>query len=102
MRTHQPGGPWDDYRRRRAAAWASFALLLLVTMVLLCLFRSPATAIVVFFIGGIVNGWLLWRVIRFLCPQCGELFFWPRVGHANNATKRCLNCGLEKWADPNS
>jgi hypothetical protein len=52
-----------------------------------------------------------YRKGNFRCPRCGELFFqkfddrpWRTVWQHNPFARRCMHCGLPKWAavDPNS
>jgi hypothetical protein len=56
---------------------------------------------------------IIWAVIgyqkgNFPCPRCGELFFvkfdnrpWRMVWQRNPFARRCMHCGLPKWAAQN-
>ena len=46
-----------------------------------------------------------YRKWNFACPRCGELFFrafdarpWRQDWRHNPFARRCLHCGLPKWA----
>jgi hypothetical protein len=39
------------------------------------------------------------QVGRFSCPRCGKPFFHTWWYH-NGFARRCVHCGLPKWADP--
>ena len=49
--------------------------------------------------------WMVFFVIagnlalRFPCPRCGKWFFAKWWCH-NNFARRCVHCGLPKYADP--
>jgi hypothetical protein len=42
------------------------------------------------------------HIIHWSCPRCGNLFHAQyKVGHmANPFARKCIHCGLPKWADP--
>jgi hypothetical protein len=50
-------------------------------------------------------GWMVFFVIvgnlalRFLCPRCGGWFF-EKWWYSNTFARRCVHCGLPKYADP--
>jgi hypothetical protein len=39
--------------------------------------------------------------LRFPCPRCGKWFF-AKWWYHNNFARKCVHCGLPKWADPNA
>jgi len=92
---------WKDYKRRR------------LTFLVICvsyvpggffigfefqkLFRSEVSFYVVaiiWMIALVISGLRLtyWR-----CPRCGKFFFAKWVG-TNQFARKCLHCGLPKWA----
>jgi predicted RNA-binding Zn-ribbon protein involved in translation (DUF1610 family) len=50
-------------------------------------------------------GWMVFfvvagnLVVRFPCPRCGKWFF-AKWWYRNSFARRCVHCGLPKWADP--
>jgi len=50
-------------------------------------------------------GWMVFCVVsgnlavRFPCPRCGKWFF-AKWWYHNSWARRCVHCGLPKWADP--
>ena len=102
-------GAWRRYRRWSRAFWLVFVLYL------------PALAL-----GSRALGWepdgggkiffaaLVWMIAfsvigyqksNFECPRCGELFFrkfdarpWRASWEQNPFARRCMHCGLPKWA----
>ena len=86
---------WNDYRRRRR--------LLLATVCAFAAFMAILTknhwpvVIGIAFIGLVVVPVGLY-VIDFRCPRCGQQFFVVRR-HGNGWARRCLHCGLKKWAE---
>ena len=94
---------WGEYRRRRNLAW--FALLgyvpvcFGVALLSMRLFSTFTPAFVV------AIGWMIFAVIagnlalRFPCPQCGKWFF-AKWWYHNSFARRCVHCGLPKYADP--
>lgn len=44
-----------------------------------------------------------WRLAVFLCPRCGQPFFWKlgaQTGIDIFITRRCAHCRLPKWSEP--
>src|SRR5581483_4668326 len=39
--------------------------------------------------------------LRFPCPRCGKPFF-EKWWYYNSAARRCVHCGLPKYADPST
>jgi hypothetical protein len=93
---------WRAYRRRAWLFWAAF------------LGGIPYTIVGGWFteIHGI--RWVWWLLMAwwgvsffvtalrkgmFLCPRCGQEFF-SRDGFGNTFARKCLHCGLPKWAEP--
>ena len=103
-----PGDPyydaWQEYRRisRRSLVrvllffYGGFGLT--VALVEMIFPTAPQWV-------GLVAGapWLVPTIltsqgpIRWLCPRCGHAFLSGRWGH-NAFARRCLHCGLPKWA----
>lgn len=87
---------WSSYTRRFMAL--GFGTLALVPTFFAIMRFFPAKLQ----LGGLLfvsGAWLaLWvRANTFRCPRCGQYFFWrPMV--RNPFARRCLNCGLPKWA----
>lgn len=59
-------------------------------------------AAITWMIAACVVGYRKWN---FRCPRCGELFFrkfddraWRRSWQHNPFARRCMHCGLPKWA----
>jgi hypothetical protein len=101
---------WSRYRRWSRAYWIVFASFL------------PAVALLSRASGWLQRGqpgpvfavaivWMIaWALIgrvtsTFHCPRCGELFFhvfdarpWRQSWRHNPFARRCLHCGLPKWA----
>jgi hypothetical protein len=106
---------WRHYRLWSWAFWIGFASYLpglaFVSRALDWTRNGNSTAI---FLTAFV--WMLaWAAIgyrksNFRCPRCGALFFnkfddrpWRMVWRHNPFARRCMHCGLPKWAaqDPN-
>ena len=100
---------WRRYRRWSRAFWIVFVLYL------------PTLDFVSRRLGWVSDGggkiffaafvWLIafavigYRKSNFQCPRCGELFFhkfddrpWRRDWRHNPFARRCMHCGLPKWA----
>ena len=94
---------WDEYRKRRKRAFFAFIAYVPVVSVIallsLCLFSTFTPALVVAF------AWMVFLVIvgnvvvRFPCPRCGKWFF-AKWWYHNGFARRCIHCGLPKYADP--
>ncbi len=44
-----------------------------------------------------------WRLMGFICPRCGQHYFWKGWFHSNIdifITRRCAHCRLPKWSEP--
>ncbi len=97
---------WHDYRRRRRWFWGVYlgGCFGMVGLWLL-FFNSPIGE----FMKGIVfcvlaPMWLIGFVVTafrcqlFRCPRCHRRFFMTWWYH-NSFARRCIHCGLPKWAD---
>ena len=93
---------WREYRRRTRLAWLLFIgfipLLALVALVTRADhgggdFIFSITALIWFIVWTITS----LRLGRFQCPRCKRDYFhkWPVQ---NGFARRCLHCGLRKWA----
>jgi hypothetical protein len=98
---------WEDYRRRRRGFW--------LALVLLPLWLIPGALIQEFLARRGFGGthWInfpavlvppmihpvvaYFRRIFWPCPRCGRPFFLTWSG-CNWFARRCLHCGLPKWA----
>ena len=72
-------------------------------MALLSRVAPIGAVILVWFVAFAVVGYIK---TNFTCPRCGELFFhkfdarpWRRSYQHNPFARRCMHCGLPKWAD---
>jgi hypothetical protein len=94
---------WNEYRRRRNImlfAFVGYVPIIFGLGVLSAhLFSTLTPALVLAF------AWMTFLVVagnfslRFPCPRCGKWFFakwWYYKGFA----RRCVHCGLPKYADP--
>ncbi len=90
---------WNTFRRRRR--WANGALVGFFAMWMIAFFFN--TSILQPFalaIGMILMPVFLVNQMRlnfFRCPRCGHLFFITFL-LANSFARRCVHCGLPKWA----
>lgn len=52
-----------------------------------------------------MGAWMLpllyanWRANNFRCPRCNQYFF-RTLWYYNGFARKCVHCGLPKWADP--
>ena len=94
---------WDEYRRRRNLFWFAFfgylPLVALVGVLSFRVFSTFAPAMIAAIAGVLVLVIAAQRALRFRCPRCGELFF-KKWMDQNGFARRCLHCGLPKYADP--
>jgi hypothetical protein len=100
---------WRRYRAWSRAFWIVFVSYLpAMALVHRALGGTRDTGGVIF---SFATAWLLafaiigYRKSNFACPRCGELYFhkfddrpWRRVWRNNPFARRCLHCGLPKWA----
>ena len=103
---------WRDYRRRvRRVYWSGlggFFLLFLLMLLAWALVQGLGVLSlrqvipVLFYVFGF--SWLaafaisLIRLADWRCPRCGNSFFARGFGR-NPLARRCLHCGLAKWAE---
>ena len=92
---------WKDLRRRDRLVLVGFLLFPLVPVVGWALQGLPGGRRILF---AFVLGSMLFTItasIRagaFRCPRCRERFFLDG-NYRNSFTRKCLRCGLPKWAD---
>jgi hypothetical protein len=97
---------WDEYRRRRRMfLWTHLLLPLWVSGAIVLEFFAgrefPRTGLVTFVavllppMACLMFAYLRW--IFWPCPSCGRPFFLTWLGN-NCFARRCLHCGLPKWA----
>jgi hypothetical protein len=99
---------WRDYRKRAIIFWVIFLSYL------------PGVGVIFLMIGPSLAAWtgikldnvglmiaLCWmiafaiagfRLSLFRCPRCGNSFSWGSW-HTNIFARKCLHCGLPKWAE---
>jgi hypothetical protein len=99
----RPTVAWDGYRKRRNILLLTFvAYVPLMSVVALLSVRIFHTFTPVFVVG---IAWMVFFVIagnaltRFPCPRCGKWFF-AKWWYYNSFARRCVHCGLPKYADP--
>lgn len=95
---------WKDYRKRKLMFWSVYRggvpILFTVAAVLSQMFTKEIVDRLFFALGGvwglgsIVTGlrWQYWH-----CPRCDNYYF--RGLSLNPFVRRCLHCGLKKWAE---
>jgi hypothetical protein len=90
---------WTEYRGIRRCAYLPLMVFLLGIL--------GAIAAPVLQVEAAVLGALPVLVVygsgltRWPCPRCGKPFHSTRWGY-NAFARRCLNCGLPRWADPSA
>ena len=97
------GDAWDSYRKRRNIAVFAFIgyvpVVFSVGVLSIRLFSTPTPAFVLAFM------WMAFAVVagnialRFPCPRCANWFF-AKWWYYNSFARRCVHCGLAKYADP--
>ncbi len=97
--------PWQEYRKRRDLALFAFLgyvpFVFVIAVVAQRLFDSTTPG----FIAAL--GWMVFfvvasnRCLRFRCPRCGTWFF-AKWWYHNSFARRCVHCGLRKYASPAS
>jgi len=94
---------WEEYRRKRNLFWfAFFGFLPSVALVGVLSFRVFYTftpAMVAAITGVVFLIIAAERALRFRCPRCGEMFFKKSID-SDSFARRCVHCGLPKYADP--
>jgi len=103
---------WRAYRRWSRAFWLAFVgflpVLALADRVVRRTHGDAANTttlclavlwMIAFAVAGYKKG-------NFACPRCGKTFFrawddrpWRRTWRSSPFARRCLHCGLPKWAD---
>jgi len=94
---------WADYKRRRNwffGAWLGGFLIVAILMIVISSLRLGeipmylvAIAWAIAFVLAAV------RLQLFLCPRCRCQFFRYSL-YYNPFARRCVHCGLQKWAEP--
>jgi len=94
---------WDVYRKRRnLALFAFFGYVPVVSVIAFLSIRLFSTLTPAFVVA---IAWMVFFVIagnlslRFPCPRCGKWFF-EKWWYYNTFARRCVHCGLPKYADP--
>ncbi|AFE03298.1 hypothetical protein COCOR_00146 [Corallococcus coralloides DSM 2259] len=92
---------WDDLRRRYRLAIVGFLLFPLIPVVGWALQGRPGGSriLLAFALGSMLLTVIAsFRAGFFRCPRCREWFFLDGP-YRNSFTRKCLRCGLPKWAD---
>src|SRR5271157_3457985 len=94
---------WEGYRKRRNMFLFAFLgyvpIVFVIAMATERLFHNITPASVV------AIGWMIFfavagiRYQTFRCPRCGKWFF-AKWWYHNIFTRRCVHCGLPKYASP--
>gem|GEM_PF-922354 len=100
----------ESWRRLKLVQW-SFLGVVLLGPALLALtglaiarwhwsfLRLAIPCIAIAFLGGMGALGLTWTLWR--CPQCHRRFFTNFIV-TNQFSRKCMHCGLPKWAEPTS
>jgi hypothetical protein len=104
-----PGGDyasaWNDYRRRRRWYFSIACGGLAAIITLAMLFSGQSVQCLNFLvlapIWAIAFSVAAIRLCRFICPRCGRPFCATRLV-AHLYTRRCVHCGLPRWAKSDS
>src|SRR5512138_2800814 len=93
---------WKEYKRRSNWFWIiTFGYLPGVTATGALLkyiygTNRPVFIAALFWMLGI--GIAGWRLTYWKCPRCGNWFF-AKWYFVNQLARKCVHCGLKKWAD---
>jgi len=94
---------WDDYRRRRNLAWFAFLgyvpVVFVIAQLSVRIFGTFIPAFVVAIVWMVFFGIAGNLALRFPCPSCGKPFF-AKWWYYHGAARRCVHCGLPKYAEP--
>jgi len=83
---------WRQYaRRRNAVIGAAISVFAFMAV-------PPAVAKILAFPWLAICLWTTVRVNLFRCPRCGNTFFF-KFPVCKAFARRCLHCGLRKWAE---
>ena len=97
---------WRLYRRLRRTQWIGVLIPLVGVPLFFTLDRWIPLAAELLVPISLTAGFITLvvariRLSRFRCPRCAQHFFWRRtrwLEYSNPFARRCLNCGLPKWA----
>jgi hypothetical protein len=97
--------PWQEYRKRRNLALFAFLgympVAFVFALVTIRLFHTTTPAFIA------ASSWMMFHVVasmRFTsvrCPRCHKWFF-RKWWYHNGFARRCVHCGLPKYAPLNS
>jgi hypothetical protein len=94
---------WSEYRKRRNLALFAFIgyipAVALVAFVCIVSAISFSPAFVAAFLWAVFFVVAANLTMRFQCPRCGKPFF-AKWWYHNVFARKCLHCGLRKYADP--
>jgi hypothetical protein len=91
---------WNQLRAWTYASWGVVILGYIVGCLLSHFYPEAANSyLVACWI--VAFGYTRLVIIFFGCPRCGRRFFMPKGRNPNIFARRCMHCGLPKWAsDP--
>lgn len=90
---------WRDYQGRRLLAWGVALLFLPGAWADASLPGNAIPGVLLFMAWIVLAGAAGARLMAFPCPACGQGFFW-RGWYYDRHARKCLHCGLPKYADP--
>ncbi len=97
---------WHQYRFAQRLCFVTFLLCpgIIGLIYFRCRFDLPGAAlepyVAVLGLPAMVVCFISWMVCQYWkCPQCGKRFFMTWY-ISNSFGRKCLHCGLPKWADP--
>ena len=94
---------WDDFRNRRKFAWLVFGFTVPLFAIAILLPRTMRFHDAL--VGALMVVWFvawMFAMVRLLlvrCPRCGEYFSQGRLHNLGFLARRCVHCGLEKYAE---
>lgn len=88
------------WRELRAWTYASWGLLILLPIgaILLTVLGVKANINYIVPCWFVVYAYVNLVITYFLCPQCNKTFFISKSHHINRFARKCMKCGLPKWA----
>jgi hypothetical protein len=92
------------WRELRAWTYASWGMLVLfpIAAALITVFNIKASLDYVLPCWFIVYVYVNVVITYFRCPRCSKMFFIGKGRFINRFTRKCMNCGLPKWAHDQS
>ena len=95
--------PWQEYRKRRKLALFAFLgympVVFVIALVSIRLFHTTIPAFVAALSWMVFYAVASMRCSSFRCPRCQKWFF-AKWWYHNGFARRCVHCGLPKYAPP--